>query len=325
MDRVRRHLTPADLAPLARAALGPRRTLDGVERLRGGSRKGVYRLRCDDGATAVAYVWSSEEDYWDHGGHPDPRDPFSAASGPALFAAAHDRLTAVGVRTPRLLHLGTDAAVVEDVTGGSLEEALARDPAAAAATLGRLGEAVRALGAHTSAAYGKVAVVDAGGSSHGTSCVQVVRDRALRDVEEAAGRDPRIAAVREEAAERLGHLAEGVRPRTRHALVHGELGPDHVLVAPDGAPVLIDVEGLMYFDVEQEHVFLELRFGPHYDRLRVPGLDGDRLRLYRLALHLSLVAGPLRLLGGDFPDAGAMRGIAEFNLRRVLSLLRPVS
>ncbi|MET9115066.1 hypothetical protein ABZX38_12755 [Streptomyces longwoodensis] len=81
----------------------------------------------------------------------------------------------------------------------------------------------------------------------------------------------------------------------------------------------------MYFDVEQEHVFLELRFGPHYDRLRVPGLDGDRLRLYRLALHLSLVAGPLRLLGGDFPDAGVMRGIAEFNLRRVLSLLSPAS
>lgn len=26
-------------------------------------------------------------------------------------------------------------------------------------------------------------------------------------------------------------------------LIHGELGPDHVLVASDGTPVLIDIEG----------------------------------------------------------------------------------
>ncbi|GGZ94758.1 hypothetical protein ACFOOM_27235 [Streptomyces echinoruber] len=74
----------------------------------------------------------------------------------------------------------------------------------------------------------------------------------------------------------------------------------------------------MYFDAEWEHVFLRLRFGPAYDVLRAPGLDGHRLRLYRLALHLSLVAGPLRLLDGDFPEPGPMRGIAEYNLERAL-------
>ncbi|OIJ86809.1 hypothetical protein BIV24_25660 [Streptomyces colonosanans] len=90
-------------------------------------------------------------------------------------------------------------------------------------------------------------------------------------------------------------LAEAVRSRARHGLVHGELGPDHVLVDADGRPALIDIEGLMYFDAEWEHVFLQLRFGPHYDALRTEGLDEGRLRLYRLAMHLSLVAGPLRL------------------------------
>ncbi|MFI7503912.1 hypothetical protein ACIBVL_36610 [Streptomyces sp. NPDC049687] len=63
---IREHLSAADLAPLARAAAGPRRTLAGVARLTGGSKKGAYRLTYDDDSTAIASVWSPEEDYWDH-------------------------------------------------------------------------------------------------------------------------------------------------------------------------------------------------------------------------------------------------------------------
>ena len=37
-------------------------------------------------------------------------------------------------------------------------------------------------------------------------------------------------------------------------------------------------------------------------------------------MHLSLVAGPLRLLDGDFPEREGMQGIVEYNLRQVLAL-----
>lgn len=97
-------------------------------------------------------------------------------------------------------------------------------------------------------------------------------------------------------------------PRAEYGLIHGELGPDHVMVDADGRAVLIDIEGLMHFDVEWEHVFLRLRFGERYPVLSRPGLDPRRTDLYALAMHLSLVAGPLRLLDGDFPDRAAMGG-----------------
>ncbi|MGW1757875.1 hypothetical protein [Streptomyces mirabilis] len=116
-------------------------------------------------------------------------------------------------------------------------------------------------------------------------------------------------------------LAETVRPRGRVGLVHGELGPDHVLVDEHGHPALIDIEGLLYFDAEWEHVFLRQRFQDDYAALRAEGLDEDRLRLYRLAMHLSLVAGPLRLLDGDFPDPEFMRAIAEHSVGQTLTLL----
>ncbi|MFD5229149.1 phosphotransferase family protein [Streptomyces qaidamensis] len=331
MIPTRRPLTTTDLAPLARAALGPGRTLTGVERLRGGTKKGVYRLILDDDSTAVAYVWSADEDYWDRP-DPDPRDVFSHDTGLGLFTAAHDRLAAAGVRTPRLrfadsthTHLPADAAVVEDLTGGSLEDALVRDPDGAPQALERMAELLATLHSHTGPRFGKVAVVDDGGSSYGVSCEQRITEGALRSVAEAAARDPRAAAARSELEEEIHALAAEVRPRDRHTLIHGELGADHVLLTPGGQPALIDIEGLMYFDVEHEHVFLRLRFGPHYDALRAPGLDGARLRLYRLAMHIGLVSGPLTLIEGDFPDPGRMRAIAEHNLHEALSLLKSAS
>ena len=84
-------------------------------------------------------------------------------------------------------------------------------------------------------------------------------------------------------------------------------------------PLLIDIEGLTFFDAEWEHAFLEMRFGVDYDHLRIPALDQGRLRLYRLARHLSLVAGPLRLLDGTFPNRQFMIDIAAWHTERVLS------
>jgi hypothetical protein len=321
MTTTRRHLTRDDLAPLARAATG--RALTGVTRLRGGSKKGVYRLALDDGTTVVAYVWSPDEDYWD-AGPSDPRDPFSAGTGLDVFTAAHDRLVAAGVRTPRLLYAdpAMNAVVVEDMRGGSLEEALERDPVAGHAALQLLAAELRTLHTQEGPAFGKVALVDNGGTSSAGSAARRITEGALHHIEQAAVRDERIAVVREQLEETVRRLASAVRPRARHTLVHGELGADHVLLDDRGRPALIDIEGLMYADVEWEHVFLRIRFGPrHYDVLRAPGLDEDRMRLYRLAMHVSLVAGPLRLIEGDFPNPEGMREIAESNLVRVLELV----
>ena len=83
--------------------------------------------------------------------------------------------------------------------------------------------------------------------------------------------------------------------------------------------MLIDLEGLVWADVEFEYALLEMRFHEHHDAVRIPGLDRARLQLYRLALHLSLVEGPLRLIETGFPDSDSMAGTAEDNLEQVLA------
>ncbi|MGW2783584.1 phosphotransferase [Streptomyces populi] len=319
-----------DLSGLVRDVLGPACRVVGIDRLRGGSKKGVYRVRVDGTpmASVIVYSWAEEENFWPGRNDMDADDPFAPASGLAPFLAARRSLESLGARTPRVLladgsrhRCPADLAVVEDISAGTLEALFTSDPARAAAALDELAATVDAMHRHLAPEYGRVDLLERGGTAKGVSCEQSVLDRALRDLEEASGRDRRIAAADGHLRDRLHGLSALVTPRTAYGLIHGELGPDHVLVDADGHAVLIDIEGLMHFDIEWEHVFLQIRFGEFYPVLARPGLDPRRLDLYRLAMRLSLVAGPLRLLDGDFPDRAFMHGIAEHNLREALALL----
>ena len=122
-----------------------------------------------------------------------------------------------------------------------------------------------------------------------------------------------------------GRLATAIEPRAEYALIHGELGPDHVLIDDCDQPVIIDIEGLMYFDLEWEHAFTEMRFGPNYEPLRLPDLDVSRLRFYDFAQSLSLIEGPMRIADTDFPGRAFMLEIAEAHIEKVLRLTDPSS
>jgi hypothetical protein len=290
----------------------------------------VYRVHLDGTSTSsvIVYSWADAENFWPGAFEAEPDTPFAPASGLTPFLAAQRSLDSLGVRAPRVLladdsrrRYPADVAVVEDVSGGTLEALLETDPTRAARALGDLAAILEVMHRHRSEHYGRVDRLERGGAMSEISCERWVLDRALRDLEEASGRDSRIATAGTAMRDRLRELAGRVSPRTEYGLIHGELGPDHVLVDADGHPVLIDIEGLMYFDVEWEHVFLQLRFGERYTALAQPGLDPQRLNLYMLAMRLSLVAGPLRLLDGDFPDRAFMKGIAEHNAKEALALL----
>lgn len=273
-----------------------------IDRLRGGSKKGVYRLHLDDGSSMILYRWDPAENYW-----PEQQEGQDLEA----FVSRQALLESLGVRVPQVYHVDREenAVLAEDVRGEKLEAWLERDPEAAAPAMARLAESIGHMHAH----HGPVP----------EPCEQTVLGRALRDLTEAAARVREVAEDRTRLEEILRELFAQVTARDLHGYIHGELGPDHVLIDDDGEPVLIDIEGAHYFDMEWEHVFLEMRFGAHYDQLRVPGLDEDRMRFYRLAMHLSLVAGPLRLLDGDFPDRAFMLHIAEHHTGHVLSHVAP--
>jgi hypothetical protein len=53
-------LRPDDLRDLVAEHFGADRRLAGLDRLTGGSKKGVYRLRLDDQTTVILYIWAGQ-------------------------------------------------------------------------------------------------------------------------------------------------------------------------------------------------------------------------------------------------------------------------
>lgn len=282
--------------------VGPPQSLT---RLAGGSKKGVYRVALADQKSVIAYSWDPSENFWEPA--EDENEPFTDASGQALFLQASSALEARGIRTLNVLGQTDHVVLVEDLRGGSLERAMTLEPDKSPTWLTALRTTLERLHADRTGLIGKLGTP----IKNPDSCEQIAYTRALRHLAEARVRGAEIGKPVERALETA---LRRVLPRTEHALIHGELGPDHVLLDEEGPPVLIDIEGLMHFDVEWEHAFMRIRFGADYPHLEAAGLDESRMRFYTLCLRLSLVAGPLRLLDGDFPDRDLMRSIVDANL-----------
>jgi hypothetical protein len=319
-------LRPDDLRDLVAEHFGADRRLAGLDRLTGGSKKGVYRLRLDDQTTVILYIWAASENYYWTPAPAVADDPFTDASGAELFAANYAALAAAGVRTPRLLmldrdgrYLQADLALVEDVGAVTLEGLMEQDPAAAATPLCTLGDAVRRMHTTRGSHYGKLATIARGEAPQARRTEDIIEDRTLGHLDAAAIRDARLADARERIAGHVRHLRRAVTAREEYALIHGELGPDHVLVTAAGEPAMIDIEGLTFFDVEWEHAWLQMRFGDAYSALRPVDLDFHRLEFYRYAQVLSLIEGPLRIADTDFPNRQWMLDLAERNIAKALA------
>jgi hypothetical protein len=329
MTAERKFADAETLTPVIREVFGTDRGVAAVDRLLNGTKKGAYRVTLDDGASKIVYVWNADEDYWDGllpDGHDDPSNPFAHASGINFFEGATRRLEAVGARSPRLLLADrskdlypADIAVAEDVRGGTLEALLERDPDAGRQTLAQLSDMLRRMHAYRAPAFGRVAWIDGGGAPPDTTCEQAYLEHALVNIATAMPRDARAAEGESMLEEKLRTLHAALEPRTELGVVHGELCAEHTLVGPDGEPVIIDIEGLMYTDIEVEHCWMRMRFGPHYEALRNPGLDPRRVEYYQYVMHLDLVGGPLRIAEGDFPNRKWMLDVADFHLRRALA------
>ncbi|GAB2940889.1 phosphotransferase [Micromonospora polyrhachis] len=324
MERV--FLQPEDVRELVTDQFGVSCRIAALDRLTGGTKKGVYRLSLDDQTSVILYVWAAGEDYW-----PPlpavPDDPFTDASGAELFATNHAALAAVNVRIPQLLmldrdgrYLDADIALLEDAGAVKLETLIERDPVAAATPLSMLGDALRRMHTTFSSKCGRLAATTAiAEASQSRRAEDIILDQALSQLYAVAIRDPRLATAHDRIAGHVRRLRDAITDRQTYGLVHGELGPDHVLVTPAGEPVMIDVEGLTYFDVEWEHAWLQMRFGDAYPLLRPVDLDPHRLALYRYAQVLSLIEGPLRIADTDFPDRQWMLDLAERNINKALT------
>lgn len=112
--------------------------------------------------------------------------------------------------------------------------------------------------------------------------------------------------------EKVEQLAKKIKPRKEYTFIHGELGPNHVMVNKNNEAFLIDIEGAKYGDVEEEASFLKLRFGTSYEKIVNQAMDEERMRFYHLGHCLGNLSGAMALKNKGYYDMEDLNGMIKY-------------
>ncbi|MBM7563162.1 phosphotransferase family protein [Paenibacillus sacheonensis] len=319
----RGHLRPQDLESFAKQAFGTGYRPVKTERLYGGAQKVIYKVDFANGFACLLYVWDLSQNYFQEEIE-DADAPSWNSYGANLFAANQAFLKQNGIRTAALYAMNRertqypfDYAFVEFIAGPKLEAYLDDASPRSEPLMEQLSDLLRRMHGLRRETYGPVD----GCEDQLIPCHRYQLMNALRQLDYAAQHVASVAAHREQLIQRMHDLEQQIKPRQNYGLVHGELGPDHLLVKNDAELCLIDIEGASFYDVEHEHGFLRLRFGSWYRHLQDDALDADRLAFYQLHHYISCTSGGLKLLQRGFRDEALARKIFEHNLRSALAFI----
>lgn len=297
-----------------------------LQPMHGGAQKVTYRVTCENGWSCIVHVWDLSKNYvLSHQPTESDNHPLGASYGAALLECNTAYLKELGVRVPEVYeidrtkaHYPFDYAIVEDIGKTSLQPYLAACPESSGPVLNQLKTMLMKMHQHHSDKYGPIQPQ----GDNASTCEHLVLEQTFQDLQHASDNIPQIAIKQELLRERLIEFYSSIQPRKHFGLIHSELGPDHVMINKNEEPVLIDIEGVKFFDIEYEHAFLSFRFGEHYKSIQNSNLDRNRLRFYKLHHHLSCISGPLEIINNGFPDPEVMKDIIRFNTEAALDFLQ---
>jgi len=318
------HLNQTDLQDYVGRVFGTSYLVTSVSRMHGGAQKVVYKMECSNGFSCVLYVWDLSMNYFEE--EKANEDINEQSYGSDLFELNNKFLIQHGIQTPALYDLNKekdrypfDYALVEYIDGRKAEEYFHHaDLRVQDKVFQRLGDMLTTMHTNERRIFGKANANEI----ISEQCHFLQMENAKVQLAYASQYIEKIASNQSKLLDKLHELESRIKPRQQYGFIHGEMGPDHVLVNDKLEPFLIDIEGAMFFDIEQEHSFLEMRFGDFYRYLTNDTLDADRLLFYQFHHHISLTSGGLKLMHRGFPDQQFAKGLADYQSERALRFIK---
>jgi hypothetical protein len=317
------HISLFDLSEHIQDLFGGNYKVLSILNMHGGAQKVVYKVECTHGFTCMLYVWDESMNYFQE--EKLKSEMFFDSNGAELFEYNNLYLLRQGIRTPKIYLINKeknrypfDYAIVECIRGGNLEQYFHREHTVKDKVLKNFAEMLEKMHSIRASNYGKLKHNDDLSSDR---CEMIVFKNTIEELLHISEHVERIAVNKDRLVDVLNELFSEIKIRDEYGVIHGELGPDHVLVDENLETYLIDIEGTMFFDVEFEHSFLQFRFGDCYAYLINKDLDPDRLLFYKLCHHISCTCGGLKLLQRDFPNKALAQEIFESNCNRALKFL----
>lgn len=317
------HLDPAALQVYVEKVFGTSYCVAMVTKMHGGAQKVVYKIDCTNGFTCVLYVWDITMNYFQE--EIVNQNTNVQSYGSEQFEINNRYLLEQSIRTPALYDMNMDRnpydfdyALVEYVTGQAAEAYFNHSDSRVKDTIfQRLGDMITGMHAGESDIYGKP---DQTERSSG-QCHLIQLQNAIIQLSYASEYIDVIRRNQGKLLDMLYKLESRVERRSRYGYIHGELGPNHVLVTDQLEPCLIDIEGAGFYDIEHEHSFMEFRFGDFYRYLKNDNLDVNRKLFYQYHHHLSLISAGLKLVQRGYPDQQTAKGISDYHTRRALQFI----
>lgn len=293
--------------------------LNRMTRILGGAQKHTYLAETESGFCFIIYIWDKRTSYFTYN---EKEDIFSSSSS-QLFELNNNLMIQHNVLAPKLYFMDRskkekdyEYAFAEYIDGNDMDDIISRYSERLPKALDSLKVSITNLHKIKSEFAGQLNRMQAGEFdilSYSFGSAQKNVDY-LKEVDDSNRR------LYLEVSDKLHELKQDLQKRREYTFIHGELGPNHVMVDKYDNAYLIDIEGGKYCDLEEEASFLKIRFGSLLENLE-KGLDPKRMEFYHICHCLNNLSGAVQLKLKDYYDLDDVNGmIGYFNglLRMVL-------
>lgn len=283
--------------------------IENIKPLLGGAQKHTMLASCTNGFQCVIYEWNEKNIYFDN----DNKKAIFCSSSAKLFRENNKLMTEHNVRTPKLYYIDDsrakvdyDYAFVEYIDGFDLDHIMVKEPERFIKCVKRLNDNIERLHEIKSERVGQVGRMQ----EPGFDILEYTIKGMKENCEYLKEHDKEYQTYYDNAFERAKKLIAYMDKRSKYTFVHGELGPNHVMVDVNDQPYLIDIEGGRFVDVEEEESFLNLRFDRQLKREKK--VDSRRMEFYHLMHCFSNLRGALELKQKGYYDMDDVNGMIDF-------------
>lgn len=114
--------------------------------------------------------------------------------------------------------------------------------------------------------------------------------------------------------------AKKLEVRDEYTFIHGELGPNHVIVDKNNNAYLIDIEGAKFYDVEEELSFLDIRFNKILEKSDGV-IDEQRKYFYHIRHCFGNLQGAVELKQKGYYDINDVNEMIEFFHKQMVKIM----
>lgn len=298
---------------------GTEYALQSVKRLLGGAQKHTYLAKCVNGFQFVLYQWDKSTTCFEN----DDENQWFSSNSAALFQNNNEWMRKHGILTPKLFYMDRsrsdcdyEYAFVEYIEGRDMDYIMEKEPERQQAVLESLKESIGRLHSIKSEAAGQI------GRLQGPDfdILAFALEDMHKNVQYLQKEDKDYAYAYARVEEKAREYADRLEKRNTYTFIHGELGPNHVMVDGDNRAYLIDIEGARYDDVEEECSFLDMRF---HSMLGKPEdtLDEHRMHFYHIGHCLGNLCGAVQLRQKGYYDMDDVNGMIDFFHAQIAAII----